>query len=331
MTETATKIRLFDEGDYEAIAEINNLLFPEFPETAGEIAHSDKQRIKDMEDPVQPIKWKRFVWEEDGKVVAFGSYGQNSFMYHPHKFEVWAAVHPDFQNRGIGGKLFAHLIDEVTPFDPIKLSSWTCPEKVPTTVPFLEKRGFVGGMKVWDSKLTLTDWDPTPFLGAVTRVEEQGIRMVNMLEIRELWPDWDRRIYEMEQGVWKDIPLPDPHTDPGFEWFKRHVLESPNLYPEAAWFAVDEDMPVGLSVLWKQKAGNHLATGLTGTSRTHRRRGIAMGLKVKALSYAKSQGHPWVMTDNEENNVGMIGINKALGFQDYPSWMGFDKVLKEEV
>ncbi|MBC8367375.1 GNAT family N-acetyltransferase [bacterium] len=330
MTKTATKIRTHSEADYEAIAQINNALFPEFPETAEEIAHSDKQRIKDMEDPVQPIKWKRFVWEEDGKVVAFGSYGQAPFMFHPHKFEVWVAVHPDFQERGIGGKLFTHIVDKVMAFDPIKLSSWTCPEKVPATVPFLEKRGFVGGMKVWDSKLTLSDWDPTPFLDAVMRVEEQGIRMMNMLELRELWPDWDRRIYEMEQGIWKDIPLPDPHTDPGFEWFKRHVLESPNLYPEAAWFAVDGEASVGLSVLWKQKAGNHLATGLTGVSRSHRRRGIAMGLKVKALSYAKSQGHSWVMTDNEENNVGMIGINKALGFQDYPSWMGFDKILKEE-
>jgi len=330
MTETATKIRPHAEDDYEAIAQINNALFPEFPETAGEIAHADEQRIQDMEDPEKPIKWKRYVWEEDGRVVGFGSYGQSPWMYHPRKFEVWTAVHPEFQRRGIGSRLFGHIVEEVTAFDPIKLSSWTCPEKVPATVPFLESRGFVGGMKVWDSKLTLDDWDPTPFLGAVTRVEEQGIRLVDMVELREMWPDWDRRIYEMEREIWKDIPLPDKQTDPGFEWFKRHVLESPNLYPEAAWFAVDGEAVVGLSAPWRQKAGDHLATGLTGVSRSHRRRGVAMGLKVKSLGFAKGQGHPWVMTDNEENNVGMIGINKTLGFQDYPSWMGFDKILKEE-
>ncbi len=330
MSKTATKIRLYNKSDCDAIADIHNALFPEFPETGEEIAHSDEQRIKDMEDPDKPIKWKRWVWEEDGRVVASGSYGQSPWMYHPRKFEIWVQVHPDFHRRGIGGSLYEHILGEVMAFDPIKLSSWTCPEKAPQSVGFLESRGYKGGMKVWDSKLTLADWDPTPFLGAITRVEEQGIRMVDLSELREMWPDWDRRIYEMESEIWEDIPLPDKQTDPGFEWFKRHVLESPNLYPEAFWYAVDGERPVGLSCLWKQKSGNHLATGLTGTSRSHRKRGIAMGLKVKALSFAKSQGHPWVMTDNEENNVGMIGINKRLGFQDYPSWMGFDQVLKEE-
>jgi len=330
MKETATKIRLHRDGDYAALAEIHNALFPEFPETAEEIAHHDVQRAKDEHDPEKPIKWKRFSWEEDGRVVAAGNYSQSPWMYHPRKFELWAMVHPDFQGRGIGGLLFGRILEEVMAFDPVKLSCWTCPEKAPRSVSFLEKRGFKGGMKVWDSKLTLDDWSPDPFAGAVARVEGQGIRLVDMVALRELWPDWDRRIYEMEREVWKDIPLPDEQTDPGFEWFKRHVLESPSLYPEAAWFAVDGERPVGLSALWKQKAGNHLATGLTGVLRSHRRRGIAMALKVKALGYAKSQGHPWVMTDNEEHNVGMIGINKTLGFKVYPSWMGFEKILEEE-
>jgi len=330
MKETATGIRVHCENDYEALAEIHNVLFPEFPETAGEIAHYDEQRRKDELDPDKPIKWKRFSWEENGRVVAAGNYNQSPWMYHPRKFEVWVMVHPDFQRRGIGGRLFERILEDVMAFDPIKLSSWTCPEKVPQSVGFLESRGFKSGMKVWDSKLTLDDWDPAPFAEAVTRVEEQGIRLVDMVTLRGMFGDWDRRIYEMEQEVWKDIPLPDPHTDPGFEWYRRHVLESPNLYPEASWFAVDGDRPVGLSALWKQKAGHHLATGLTGVSRSHRKRGIAMALKVKALSYAKSKDHPWVMTDNEENNVGMIGINKRLGFRDYPSWRGYEKVLKEE-
>ncbi len=330
MPESSTPIRPYREEDAEAIAEINNSLFPEFPETAEEIAHQDEQRRKDMEDPEQPIKWRRWVWQEEGRVMAVGSYGQDPWMYHPRKFNVWTAVHPDCQRRGIGGRLYDHVLAAVMEFDPIKLSSWTCPEKTPQSVGFLENRGFKGGMKVWDSKLTLADWDPAPFEGAVKRAEEQGLKLVDLKQLAELHPDWDRRLYEMERQIWKDIPLPDQQTDPGFDWFKRHVLESPNLYPEAAWVALDGDLPVALSALWRQKAGDHLATGLTGTARSHRRRGLALALKVKSLSFAKSKGHPWVMTDNEENNVGMIAINKALGFRDYPSWMGFENVLGEE-
>ena len=185
-------------------------------------------------------------------------------------------------------------------------------------------------MKVWDSKLDLTTWDPAPFAGAVERVESQGIRLSTFAELRRQDPDYLRKLYEMEREIWQDIPLPDKQTDPGFEWYVRHVADSPNLYPEAWQVAMDGDRPVGLSCLWKQKAGEHLGTGLTGVVRSHRRRGIAMAMKVNALSFAKAQGHPWVMTDNEENNTGMIDINKRLGFVDYPSWRGYELILKPE-
>ncbi len=330
MSDTPSPIRPGTEADLEAIAGIHNSLYPEFPETAKELAHQDEQRRLDMQDPKQPIKWQRWVWEEGGQVLAQGSYGQDPWMYHPRKFNVWTAVHPDHHRRGIGARLFEHINDAVMAHDPIKLSSWTCPEKTPQSVAFLESRGFKAGMKVWDSKLTLSDWDPESFAGAVEHAEGQGLKLVDMKEFAKRYPDWERKLYEMERQIWGDVPLPDKQTDPGFDWFRRHVLESPNFYPEAAWVALDGDLPVGLSALWKQLSGDQLVTGLTGTTREHRRRGIAMALKVKSLAFAKGKGHPWVTTDNEENNVGMIAINRALGFQDYPSWMGFEKLLDEE-
>lgn len=329
MENTATKIRLFEEGDYESIVRINNALFPEFPEAVEELARHDEQRRLDMKDPDKPIKWLRWVLEEEGRVAAYGGYSQSPWIYHPRKFKISMAVQPEFQRRGLGKALYDHIMKAVMVFDPIKLSAWTCAEKVPQTPGFLERRGYRAGMKTWDSKLDLASWDPASFAGEVTRALEQGISLVSLDKLMETMPDWDRKIYEMERDIWKDIPLPDEQTDPGFEWFKRQILESPNLYLEASWFALDGDLPVSMSALWKSKADNHLSTGLTGTARSHRRRGIATALKVKALSYAKAQGHPYVNTDNEENNVGMIGINK-LGFVDYPSWQCFELILKEE-
>ena len=330
MSKIATAIRPFEAGDYKDVTAINNALWPEFPTTAEEIAHRDQKRDEDMKDPDKPIQWKRFVWAEDGRVLASAAYEQSPWIYHPRKFEFWIMVHPEAFRRGIGSALYEHLMAELEPFDPVKLSTWTCPEKTPQTPAFLEARGWKPGMKVWDSKLDLETWDPEPFAAALTRAEEQGIRLVSLAELRDSDPDWQRKTYEMEREIWKDIPLPDKQTDPGFEWYKRHLFESPNLYPEAWFMTLDGERPVGLSCLWKQKSGNHLANGLTGTLREYRKRGLAMAMKVKVLSFAKAQGHPWVMTDNEENNVGMIGINKRLGFVDYPSWMGYELHLAEE-
>ena len=101
MKQTATAIRLFEPRDYREIAAINNALWPEFPNTAEEIAHHDQKRDEDSKDPDRPIKWRRWVWEEEGRVAAVVNYNQSPWIYHPRKFEVWLMVHPDFHRRGI--------------------------------------------------------------------------------------------------------------------------------------------------------------------------------------------------------------------------------------
>ena len=70
-------------------------------------------------------------------------------------------------------------------------------------------------------------------------------------------------------------------------------------------------------------------TGLTGVIRSHRRRGIAMALKVQALEFARQRGFQTVMTDNEEKNP-MYQLNLKLGFKPKPAWIDFEKQLRSE-
>jgi GNAT superfamily N-acetyltransferase len=52
---------------------------------------------------------------------------------------------------------------------------------------------------------------------------------------------------------------------------------------------------------------------LTGVVRSHRRRGIALTLKLRAIALAAQNGAELLVTDNEENNP-MYQINLQLGF-----------------
>ncbi len=56
--------------------------------------------------------------------------------------------------------------------------------------------------------------------------------------------------------------------------------------------AVDGDEYVGMSNLWDDRASDALYTGLTGVKRSHRRRGIATALKVRAIAYARAHRSP---------------------------------------
>src|SRR5215213_4747332 len=66
-----------------------------------------------------------------------------------------------------------------------------------------------------------------------------------------------------------------------------------------------------------------LRTGLTSPKRAYRRRGVAFGLKIRTLSYAKQAGFRRVLTDNESNHRGMLAINEQLGFVKDPAWVHF--------
>jgi mycothiol synthase len=69
-----------------------------------------------------------------------------------------------------------------------------------------------------------------------------------------------------------------------------------------------------------------LASGLTGVVRSHRRRGIATALKVRACEYARRVGARAIETGSEEHNPMSI-LNAGLGFVPMPAWLVYKKTV----
>jgi GNAT superfamily N-acetyltransferase len=140
-------------------------------------------------------------------------------------------------------------------------------------------------------------------------------------------PDWARRYYDFEWEITQDVPMHSPPTRPPFDhWIK--FVDFPEFTPDAWWVAVDNGVPVGMSSLWPREKEPALAsTGLTGVRRSHRRRGLATALKLKAMHWAVDNGFTTIQTDNEENNP-MFGLNLSLGFVPAPAELEYRKVLE---
>ena len=318
------RVRAFTPEDYETIVEIGNRLFPEYPDTVEEVRHYDENR-----DP--KCKHQRFVAELEDRIVGHAHYGQSPAMYHPQKFEIGVYVEPDCQGRGIGRALYGHLLKALEPFDPIKLFSFAR-EDYERSVRFLCDRGFAEVMRSWESRLDVNAFDFSPYEGRIGRVEAQGIRLASLKDLLDD-PECARKLFELERDLLQDVPFPDRYTPEAldFETFYKRTFENPDFLPEAYLVALDGDRYVGTSALWKSQAAPHeLYTGLTGVRREHRRKGIALALKLTGIACAKSHGYATIKTWNASNNRAMLSINERFGYVKQPVWVTFAKELRPE-
>jgi GNAT superfamily N-acetyltransferase len=314
-------IRPFTPADYSGFVEIDRLLRPDFGHSESEWERHDTNR------PAH-IRWARFTAEVSGKVVGHAGYGQPVDMYHPRKFWISEAVHPEWQGQGIGNALYNTVVEAVSVYDPLTFRASVQEDKA-RSVRFVENRGYVEEMREFESRLNIEAFDFAPFAQAQKRVHQQGIVIKTVRELAHD-PNRDTKLYELDWAVTLDMPAPDTLTKPPYETFRKTTFESPNYLPDAWFVALDGEEYVGESQLWRSQGDDDLYTGSTGVLREYRRRGIALALKLRAIDYARSVGVHRVKTWNATTNRAMLSINEALGFAKEPAWVTYVKHLKPE-
>lgn len=318
-------VRPFDmesAADYRAVVAIDNLIEPEHADSVENWKHWDSHR-----DPAHVMH--RFIAERDGEPVAFGHFMHQSWSFREDKYMIWVGVHPDHQRKGYGSALWDYMIATLAERQPGELVSYTREDRT-GAVQFLEKRGFEVKLRMPESRIDPQAFDAAPFAGKLARVEQSGIAVRPLAELREADPDWLHKAYELEWDALQDVPSVDGFTKQPFEAWQKRLLDSPTFMPEAWFIAVDGEKWVGLSCLWRDSTSSHrLGTGLTGVLRSHRRRGIATALKVRALTFARNYGAREVDTNNEENNP-MLQLNYQLGFRSLPAELTLHKKLTKE-
>ncbi|HVC33576.1 MAG TPA: GNAT family N-acetyltransferase [Chloroflexota bacterium] len=311
-------IRRFTTDDYPAVVAVHNAVYPDYPDTEAETRFYDEHRD-------QKCHFERWVAERDDAVVAVGQFGQAAGWYHPQKFWMELAVHPDHQGRGVGSALYDHILAALRPLDPLVIRAGTREDK-DHSVQFLANRGFHEDMRSWESRLDVAAFDPSPYAGVGESARAQGIEIKTLRELAAD-PNRDAKLYEQDWELEQDVPHPEPLTRIDVAFWEEHTLRNPNLLPDGYFVAVDGDAYVGVSTLWTSQGNDDLYTGLTGVKRTHRRRGIALALKLRAIAFARTLGRPAIRTWNDSNNRAMLSINERLGFVKQPAWIDYAKVF----
>ena len=307
-------IRPATPTDLPSIAALLNAVWPEQPVSVQGMQHDeDSQNATPL-----PLKRGRLLAELEGQAVGYAEYDQYAGMYHPQKFSVMLGVLPAFWGQGIGRELAARLRLDLAPHGPVSLLSGTREDR-PRGLEFLARQGFTEVMRYFDLYLDVPAFDFARF--AAQEKLPEGYALTSYAGLGETEAT-RRRIYALWSQLRADVPRPEAETPVPFESFVRRFHEPEYLLPGGYLLAVHNQSGelVATSELWKSD-GEYLGVGLTGVLAGHRRRGLALSLKLAAIRYARSVGAPQVRTGNASTNAGMLSINAALGFVPQPAWI----------
>lgn len=235
-------IRPFTPDDYPAFAAVASAAYsdtqgqPLIPILEEEIRAEDAER-----DPT--LRFGRWVAEVAGQVVGGVEHNQNAGRYHPHKFLADVFVQPRYQGQGIGTALHQHIMEALRPYDPLSAQGATREDLV-SAVAFLERRGWQEALRMWESFLDVTTWDPTPFNGVEEAVRAQDIAIKTLPELAD---DSGRnhKLYDLVWEIRQDFPSLDAATRESFEEFVVQRLNDKQLIPQAFFVAVCNGEYVG--------------------------------------------------------------------------------------
>ncbi len=314
-------VRPFAADDYDVICALGNQVSPDDPETPDEWRASDRQRAPEL-------RFARFVAEEGGQIVGWAQYDQSSDTYHPRRFQVFGCVDRASAGRGVGRALYDELLAALAPYDPLSLLA-RASESAPATLAWLARRGFAETRRTWESRLVVADFDSAPYAGVAARLAAQGIT-VQPLRALQAAPGWERTAHTLYQALNLDVPSAEPRTAVAFETWRQALLADESFDPDSFFVALDGDRWVGLSNLWRKPGMPDFFIDLTGVLPSHRRRGIALALKLRGIAHAQQCGAPTVRTWNAATNAAIVALNDRLGFARQPADLTLINTITEE-
>ena len=311
------EFRDFDSAiDFGLLAQLWRGYCPERPYSPQDFMRKDTMRGAEY-------RYQRWVGEESDRPVCVLGLGDYHWAHRPGRVAFdWHMAAADVESAlpVVLERVDHHMADDAAD----EVNAWTRDDHEPSCRLF-ETQGYRVVECIPMSALSPAEFDDRPYRETRRSLETEGIRFTTAQVLEDEGFDWLPLQYEASWEMVQDIPSPHPPTRITYEHFLT-ILNDHTMYPRPTLFvALHEGRIVGYSRLTPLTAApNAWETGLSGTVRSHRRRGIISVLKAMAIATARENGVERIFTDNNDENP-MYDLNLRLGFRTLWTWVHWIK------
>ncbi|MFI8086741.1 GNAT family N-acetyltransferase [Streptomyces sp. NPDC086080] len=296
MTVTVRDLRSDAPADLEGFARVRQAALPFVLVTPDSLAHDLAQLRPDA-------RYRPLVAVADGEVIGTAQVHLALESAEPGQGNLNVYVHPAHTGRGAGTLLVRAAEEHLAAHGATRLFAWVLDE--PGNRAFAERHGYRASRSAHFLRLDLAK-------GALPPLQDPPPGV-------ELRPASDfaadpRPLFALDAETTADEPGDVDTELTDYEAWLAETWRHPLFSPELTTVALVDGRPAAFSAA-RTDGGTRYATGMTGTARAHRGRGLAKLAKNDSLHRARAAGYTEAFTGNDTGNGPMIAINTWFGYE----------------
>ncbi|SDH81575.1 Acetyltransferase (GNAT) family protein [Actinokineospora alba] len=292
-------IRPAHSDDAEPAAALRRTVFPYQLMSAAEVRRK-------IAEPTPAQRGAIWVACSDGTVVGWAACGLNSWTSEEGVGFLTLHVHPDHRRAGIGTELVSRTDSHLADIGARRVQVFAAAE----SVDFAVAQGFAPTREMHFASLdprVLPPCPPTP----------AGVDLVPIAAVDP------RLVYDADTAASLDEPSAAPIDSFDYDEWLTEVWSAPMLDHDLSTAAMVDGKVACFTAV--QTDGDRAWSGMTGTVRGHRGRGLAKLVKSTALARAASAGIVRASTSMDARNAPMLAINGWLGYRRVATQIGLTR------
>ncbi|GAA2310061.1 GNAT family N-acetyltransferase [Streptomyces kunmingensis] len=297
MTVLVRALRPGDPADAEGFARVRRVCLPGMLATAASVTHDAARTHPDAH-------YRQLVAVTgDGELIGTAQVGVAHDSPEPGRGYANVYVHPDHEGRGAGGLLLRTAEEQLARHGATRVYCWALDG--PRNLAWAAARGYRRSRSAHFLRLDLT-------AGALParQVPPPGVELCTAADFAAD----PRPLFALDAQTMADEPGDISSEPADYEHWLTHTWRHPLLDPALTTVAVVDGGPAAFTLAHTDGEGRY-ASGMTGTARAFRGRGLAKLVKNDSLHRARAAGCTVAYTGNDAGNEPMLAINRWFGYE----------------